>query len=147
MTLGRTASGAIKIKTDGGTTRAVGCACCGGGGCDCGEVPPLPSYCWEVLRIPITPQFDTDKLSLYVEDVFDGKPVIVWALDFGGYFGAPYLSYWDLGLAPNFLPNYPNGTNVRTYVYSIPGYDLVLMGTDQEICSGLGANHICKVSC
>ena len=28
MTLGRTASGAIKIKTDGGTTRAVECACC-----------------------------------------------------------------------------------------------------------------------
>ena len=28
MTLGRTASNAIKIKTDGGTTRAVECACC-----------------------------------------------------------------------------------------------------------------------
>ena len=33
MTLGRTASNAIKIKTDGGTTRAVECACCGGVGC------------------------------------------------------------------------------------------------------------------
>jgi len=32
MTLGRTASGAIKIKTDGGL-RAVECACCGGCGC------------------------------------------------------------------------------------------------------------------
>ena len=31
MTLGRTSSGAIKIKTDGGL-RAVSCACCGGGG-------------------------------------------------------------------------------------------------------------------
>ena len=30
MTLGRTSSNAIKIKTDGGTTRAVECACCGG---------------------------------------------------------------------------------------------------------------------
>jgi hypothetical protein len=30
MTLGRTSSNAIKIKTDGGTTRAVNCACCGG---------------------------------------------------------------------------------------------------------------------
>jgi hypothetical protein len=30
MTLGRTPTGAIKIKTDGGL-RAVGCACCGGG--------------------------------------------------------------------------------------------------------------------
>ena len=29
MTLGRTASNAIKIKTDNGTTRAVECACCG----------------------------------------------------------------------------------------------------------------------
>lgn len=28
MTLGRTSSGAVKIKTDNGTTRAVGCACC-----------------------------------------------------------------------------------------------------------------------
>lgn len=35
MTLGRTASNAIKIKTDeaGGGLRAVGCACCGGRGC------------------------------------------------------------------------------------------------------------------
>ena len=32
MTLGRSSSGAIKIKTDGGL-RAVECACCGGGGC------------------------------------------------------------------------------------------------------------------
>lgn len=37
MTLGRTTSGAIKIKTDGGTTRAVECACCGGG------CPPIES--------------------------------------------------------------------------------------------------------
>ena len=35
MTLGRTSSGAIKIKTDGGL-RAVSCACCGG--CGCGSV-------------------------------------------------------------------------------------------------------------
>ena len=34
MTLGRTASNAIKIKTD-GTTRAVNCACCG---CGCNGV-------------------------------------------------------------------------------------------------------------
>jgi hypothetical protein len=32
MTLGRTSSAAIKIKTDGGL-RAVECACCGGSGC------------------------------------------------------------------------------------------------------------------
>ena len=37
MTLGRTSSGAIKIKTDGGTTRAVECACCGGV-CGCASV-------------------------------------------------------------------------------------------------------------
>lgn len=35
MTLGRTASNAIKIKVDNGTTRAVNCACCGGGRCQC----------------------------------------------------------------------------------------------------------------
>lgn len=35
MVLGRTASNAIKIKTD-GTTRAVNCACC---------VPPVPLVC------------------------------------------------------------------------------------------------------
>ena len=38
MTLGRTSSGAIKIKTDGGL-RAVECACCGGGGGGCGCSP------------------------------------------------------------------------------------------------------------
>jgi len=41
MTLGRSASGAIKIKTDteGGGLRAVGCACCGGGSCGCLTTP------------------------------------------------------------------------------------------------------------
>lgn len=34
MTLGRTSSGAIKIKTDSPGLRAVECACCGGG-CGC----------------------------------------------------------------------------------------------------------------
>jgi hypothetical protein len=38
MTLGRTSSNAIKIKTDGGL-RAVECACCGGGGGSCGCSP------------------------------------------------------------------------------------------------------------
>ena len=33
MTLGRTADNKIKIKTDGGTTRAVNCACCNPCGC------------------------------------------------------------------------------------------------------------------
>jgi len=33
MTLGRTSTGAIKIKSDGDITSAVECACCGGGGC------------------------------------------------------------------------------------------------------------------
>jgi hypothetical protein len=36
MTLGRTPTGAIKIKTDGGF-RAVECACCGS--CDCENLP------------------------------------------------------------------------------------------------------------
>ena len=39
MTLGRTSSGAIKIKTDGGL-RAVNCACCGGE-CACGSATPI----------------------------------------------------------------------------------------------------------
>jgi hypothetical protein len=89
---------------------------------------------------------DTDILSLYVEDNFDGKPVIVWAVDYGEYQGAPYLSYWDLGFPPNFHPNYPNGTNVRTYYYT--GHEVVILGTtDAALCSALGANYICKVSC
>lgn len=33
MTLARTAQGAIKIKTTGGSPRAVGCGCCGGCAC------------------------------------------------------------------------------------------------------------------
>jgi hypothetical protein len=41
MILGRTPSGAIKTKTDGGL-RAVNCACCGGGGIiPCRDCPPL----------------------------------------------------------------------------------------------------------
>ena len=40
MTLGRTSSGAIKIKTDeaGGGLRAVECACCGGASCGCSSM-------------------------------------------------------------------------------------------------------------
>lgn len=38
MTLGRASSGAIKIKTDGGTTRAVECACCATVACGCASV-------------------------------------------------------------------------------------------------------------
>lgn len=42
MTLGRTSSGAIKIKTDeeGGGLRAVNCGCCGGD-CACGSATPI----------------------------------------------------------------------------------------------------------
>ena len=39
MTIGRTSTGAIKIKTDGGL-RAVNCACCGGD-CACGSARPI----------------------------------------------------------------------------------------------------------
>lgn len=38
MTLGRTSSGAIKVKTGGGL-RAVSCACCGGCGCQGVSIP------------------------------------------------------------------------------------------------------------
>ena len=38
MTLGRTSSGAIKIKTDAPGLRAVNCACCG---CACGSARPI----------------------------------------------------------------------------------------------------------
>lgn len=38
MTLGRTADNKIKIKTDGGTTRAVECDCCA---CTCGSANPI----------------------------------------------------------------------------------------------------------
>lgn len=43
MTLGRSSTGAIKIKTDeaGGGLRAVNCGCCGGGGCDCYTARPI----------------------------------------------------------------------------------------------------------
>jgi hypothetical protein len=43
MTLGRTSSGAIKIKTDGGL-RAVNCACCGSIQNACQDCPP---FLWE----------------------------------------------------------------------------------------------------
>jgi hypothetical protein len=49
MTLGRSSTGAIKIKTDGGL-RAVECACCGGCGCDLQIKDPLLS----VLRSATT---------------------------------------------------------------------------------------------
>ena len=39
MTLGLTSSGAVKIKTDNGTTTAVECACCG-------ICPTFPDICW-----------------------------------------------------------------------------------------------------
>ena len=42
MTLGRTSTGAIKIKTDGDAgLRAVNCACCAWSGCFCGWAKPI----------------------------------------------------------------------------------------------------------
>lgn len=50
MTLGRTASGSIKIKTDeaGGGLRAVECGCCGSGGA-CGGVT-IPTQFSEIVK-------------------------------------------------------------------------------------------------
>ena len=50
MTLARTSSGAMKIKTDeaGGGLRAVNCACCGGE-CDCYSAP-VSGELLEILR-------------------------------------------------------------------------------------------------
>ena len=54
MTLGRTSSGSIKIKTDGGL-RAVECACCGGSDC----IKPTPELkqileTWTSLQVSFT---------------------------------------------------------------------------------------------
>lgn len=58
MTLGRTASGAIKIKTDGGL-RAVGCACCGGCGCLTSPISELLDPPDQLIEILDTAVFAT----------------------------------------------------------------------------------------
>jgi len=47
MTLGRTSSGSIKIKTDGGL-RAVECACCVPCYPECGKTEPPPPGKWKI---------------------------------------------------------------------------------------------------
>lgn len=75
MTLGRTSSNAIKIKTDGGTTRAVECACCGGGGGGCAPSGDIGLY------IPISSALANQwinnqyiTVSMSVSGSFSGNP-------------------------------------------------------------------------
>jgi hypothetical protein len=69
MTLGRTSSGSIKIKTDGGL-RAVSCACCGSVCENCGSLPP------------IAPPDDPDFLKKLRGDDPDVTPFTQVAIDY-----------------------------------------------------------------
>ena len=66
----------------------------------------LADYCYEITigQDPFG-QPPPYILKPYFGDVIDGRPVIGWAVDYGSYQGAPYLSYWEQGIPPNWLPN------------------------------------------
>ena len=103
MTLGRTASNAIKIKTD-GTTRAVECACCAPP-CECPDspwspfVPPIDgtfevSASWSSTVY----QFPYNKCGIVQAVLADGTDLsVIWQCS----------GRWNI-YALNFDPNLPN---------------------------------------
>jgi hypothetical protein len=81
MTLGRTSSGAIKLKTDeaGGGLRAVECACCGGCGC--------------AVSFPLDDNF-TQVSGSFEYSILDGFQTY----NYGGTFSGP----WVTEISPEF---------------------------------------------
>lgn len=133
MTLGRTASNVIKIKTD-GTTRAVNCACCGE--CPCplpieikGKKFAVTSVSWSTIvsfsTMDVCGNFSAqtaDGYSIYLERAnIDPPPECTWGeLWLGGiYNGGPP------GYACNWLSSFifavnPSGTHPVTDDYGPP---------------------------
>ena len=109
MTLGRTASNAIKIKTDGGTTRAVECACCGGGVvCGCASVPSALITIIEAAT-QITVNGTTKAWNgEFAEKVGSGFGEAKWVVSYAGGFVCVYADNGDntLKLAPEPLTAY-----------------------------------------
>jgi hypothetical protein len=104
MTLGRTSSGAIKIKTDG--LRAVECACCGGITIPCRHCPPyLHNFQFSLSgdQVNITEEFQYPSVDDYdpirtCSDSWDafgpgafGTNLYIINIQraYGGFFGAP----------------------------------------------------------
>ena len=102
MTLGRTSSGAIKIKTDeaGGGLRAVNCACCGG--CGCYNVT-IPEDLLETLQ-----NINSATCNGMPPDFENNEP---------GY----YYAVWDFGIEGRFISY---GVQVSGTCLSISGQTL-----------------------
>ena len=114
MTLGRTSSGAIKIKTD-GTTRAVNCACCGGGAL-CGPISFTNEYGYYVPANSET----SYEISNSEFDNFQLGGTINWSssinIDFGPF--ACDFSYSNsISIPPNTCTD-----GVGTYIFRGEGY-------------------------
>jgi len=85
MTLGRTASNAIKTKSDNGTTRAVNCACCG----VCG--------CVSVAGVMIGSQLLSDILDSATTGKLNGSGgVFFWNTTSDGWNAALYSSSFEI---------------------------------------------------
>ena len=91
MTLGLTSSGAIKIKTDGGTTTAVNCACCNTCGCGVAVPPSLREFADNATQSSIS-------IFGVSPDSFAAYRVGYWWANFGGSFdplGLCEIIYFD----------------------------------------------------
>lgn len=112
MTLGRTSTGAIKIKTDGGL-RAVGCACCGG---LCGPISFNDEYGYYV---PVNSETSYE-ISKEEFDNFQLGGTISWSSYINMAYGpfACSFSYSDsISVPPNTCTD-----GVGTYIFRGEGY-------------------------
>ena len=124
MTLGRTASNAIKIKTD-GTTRAVNCACCGG--CSITEAQ------FNAIRYGGTTNIAAPYQTTFVQDYeysfFDaeGNEAIFGQLSAGEIFSNinPYIR----NCVYNFPPPMPGTYTVPTTLSGIAAINFVIFYT------------------
>lgn len=112
MTLGRTSSGAVKVKTD-GTTRAVNCACCGA---LCGPISFTNEYGYYV---PVNSETSYE-ISKEEFDDFQLGGIINWSSSINVGFGpfACDFSYSDfISIPPDTCTD-----GVGTYIFRGEGY-------------------------
>ena len=116
MTLGRTSSGEVKIKTEDGTTRAVNCACCN----PCGCLNNISGDLLETLRNATT-------------GTCNGSSPSYWTSSGGGFF-----AYWFVFVSGQGLLIYTASLSAVTNCFSLGGdnaQNIILSGPSEGCCT------------
>lgn len=160
MTLGRTSSNAIKIKTDGGTARAVECACCkkpyyAGGGyyCSDGSIHPFFGPQIDVWGGLATYEIGSGGIISYKAEAWSAAVYWIWRktapagsqIDYSGMWTAQPAESWGgdgpqdkvFTLSEGADPRCPNA-NQRSLDFNtqVPVYAMKWTDNGPEMCGG-----------